>query len=586
MNDLTAVQSVEWTYDTGTYGKGLASTMTDPTGSTAYVYNRRGQLAREEKTIDGTTYVTAFDYDRDGQRSRIVYPSTRVVDFGHDFAGRPVSASSGGVTLVQSAAYLPFGPATQIVFGNGTARGMTYDARYRLGTHTLTGPGGTLAAWQYGHDAVGNITAITDLVDASWSRGFGYDEIHRLTSSTSGASLWGSAAWDYDAMGNLESQQVGTARSDAFSYATPTPKIASVSGLGGTDAVVYDVAGNEVVVGARSYAYAPRNHRAGAGVIEYAYDGRGVRTITEVSGSGISGWSIGERRYALYLPELSLLAETAITSGSAPGIEWEYVWFGGAPLAQINVATGAIHTYVTDHLGTPVLTTDASGAIDWRAELEPYGEVFTQREGSRHQPLRFPGQEAGPGEEYYNVFRWYRSRWGRYTQTDPIDFDGGDINLYRYAVNRPSGLSDPLGLRVRICCRPSVGRLNHCYIEQEVDGKRETWGLHNPNSGGLDLYFSDPSPTSSHRRDDPSDRGGTCESWREDCDGSLGQCIQRNFELYPVENYSEISAPTKFGSGRNSNTFVKCLAKKCGLSASRRTTGLAPGYYQPCPGGF
>ena len=147
--------------------------------------------------------------------------------------------------------------------------------------------------------------------------------------------------------------------------------------------------------------------------------------------------------------------------------------------------------------------------------------------------------------------------------------------------------ADPLGLKVRICCRPSVGKFDHCYIEEQRDGSRRTWGLHNKNETGAILYLDEPNPDTQLRREDPSDKGGTCESWREDCDGDLGKCLQKNFEKYPVEGYSEVSA--NLGgpfSGRNSNTFVKCLTKKCGLSAGPRVTGQAPGYNQPCRSGF
>jgi RHS repeat-associated protein len=67
--------------------------------------------------------------------------------------------------------------------------------------------------------------------------------------------------------------------------------------------------------------------------------------------------------------------------------------------------------------------------------------------------LRFPGQEAeqlgtganGVTERSYNVHRWYRAGWGRYTQADPIGLAGG-LALYSYAAGAPGSLVDPLGL--------------------------------------------------------------------------------------------------------------------------------------------
>ena len=111
----------------------------------------------------------------------------------------------------------------------------------------------------------------------------------------------------------------------------------------------------------------------------------------------------------------------------------ETLWFGGEPLAQINNSTGEVAYYFNDHLGTPILQTNQTAQVVWRAEYEPYGQVFTLRAGEgRHQPLRLPGQEAeqfdsganGVSERSYNIFRWYRAGWGRYTQADPVGLNG------------------------------------------------------------------------------------------------------------------------------------------------------------------
>jgi RHS repeat-associated protein len=157
--------------------------------------------------------------------------------------------------------------------------------------------------------------------------------------------------------------------------------------------------------------------------------------------------TINEARYSFYTPELQLLAETAYSTGPAKTIEYEYIWFGGQPMAQIETTTNTIHYYFNDHLGAPLLTTDASGAIDWRVQREPYGEIYSVLVGAnRHQSLGLPGQEEpdrGP-EASYNIFRWYRPGWGRYTQVDPLELRGG-INLFVYARTNPIFFKDPLG---------------------------------------------------------------------------------------------------------------------------------------------
>jgi RHS repeat-associated protein len=175
-------------------------------------------------------------------------------------------------------------------------------------------------------------------------------------------------------------------------------------------------------------------------------------------------------RYSLYSPEMNLLAETALSSRA---IAHEYVWFAGQPVAQMGAAAGETLWTHTDHLGTPVLQTDANAEVVWQVEYEPYGAVHAFRTGAdRYQPLRFPGQEAetfgaggtGVSERGYNIFRWYRAGWGRYTQVDPLGVHVGPISEglahpYLYVSGRPTRLYDDLGLfEMDDSCDPCIKR--------------------------------------------------------------------------------------------------------------------------------
>ncbi|MGH9457101.1 MAG: RHS repeat-associated core domain-containing protein [Thermoanaerobaculia bacterium] len=515
----TAAEMVSWTYDTGAFGIGRLARMDDPTGYTSYAWTRLGQLAREEKSVAGGIWATAFRYDLAGNRTSITYPSGRTVSSTYDFAGRPVTATAGATPLVTGATYLPFGPLTSLTYGNGTTKTMTYDARYRPMTNSLAGPLGTIAAYEYGYDPAGNITAITDLGDASYSRTFGYDDLHRLVTANTGASLWGTGTYQYDAMGNMTSLALG-GRTATFGYAGTTPKLTTVTENGVPESVQYDAAGNETLVGTTGSSYTARNSLYESEGLRYAYDGRGVRTVTEVLGSqgasllddpnvptvpasaakspvvipseakdlnrrdaveaetpsllgsiidrfferpalsfGVEAQFVtamtlppaGSRKVNVYLPELQLLSESEFTAGT-PVPAWDYVWFAGRPLAQIEVATGAIRWTFNDHLGTPVLQTDATGAVVWRLEQEPYGSEFAFRAGSAlPQPLRFPGQEVGlDSSRSYNVFRWYRGGRGRYSQADPMGLSDGP-NVYAYAAANPLFYIDPSGLKKCKC---------------------------------------------------------------------------------------------------------------------------------------
>lgn len=291
-------EGVTWTYDNataGAYGLGRLATMTDPSGSTAYAYERRGLLRSEGRSVQGNAYSLAYGYDANGNRSKLTYPSGMLVNYTFDFADRSFSASSGTTTFVSAAAYAPFGPETQISYGNGTTKTVTYDQRYRPTENRLSGTG-TIADYFYTEDGAGNIKSICAANPcptpvSPYDRTFGYDDLNRLTTATSGASLWGTGSYAYDAMGNMTSLTLGTARAATFTYmqnasAKNIPKLSSVTETGpGTRSVSYDAAGNESAVGPGTFSHSPRNLLAAGDGNTYAYDGRGLRAAVTTSTS-------------------------------------------------------------------------------------------------------------------------------------------------------------------------------------------------------------------------------------------------------------------------------------------------------------
>lgn len=492
-----ATETTTWTYDdtTSPYAIGRVSTMTDPAGATHYSYTRAGELRRESRLFTGTAgaSTTVFSYDPDGNRATIKYPSGSTAVYTHDYAGRPLSVTFAGQPVIISAAYAAFGPLQSLTFANGTTQTISHDNQYRIDTNELSDATGLLAKYDYAHDAKGNIIAIADMLNPAYDRTFTYDDLDRLTGASTGAALWRTAAIDYDVMGNLTALQLGDAesfrrRTLAFGYDGPTPRVATVTENGLERTVEHDAAGNETrSIVSRSYSARnflrrvdePSELSASEHWVEYGYDGRGVRVTRAESGLA--------RRFYTYLPELRLLAVTAddaanvwglrrggqsIVSLSTPlpvGRE-EIIWFGDRPVAQVGPARAAtpdpelarrrigtmsipadraFYFTVTDHLGTPVIQTDMAGAIVWQAEYEPYGAIWEMRVGKgSQQPLRFPGQETAMTwegqEEHYNIFRWYKSGWGRYSQADPIDQPSLE---YSYAIGNPVLHKDALGLK-------------------------------------------------------------------------------------------------------------------------------------------
>lgn len=584
-------EQVTWTYDdatAGRYGKGRTASMTDPSGSTDYFYERRGLLRSESRMIGSWSSSTDYAYDADGNRTKL-----GKFEYTYDFAGRQLSVARrdcptcSAVPLVSSASYLPFGPEKALVFANGTTQSKSYDARYQISENKLVAGLVTLLDHGYASDAAGNIASIHDLADSTYNRDFGYDDLNRLTSATSGTSLWGTGAYSYDAMGNMLASQLGD-RTESFTYNGTTPLIATTSEQGNTDIVEYDAVGNEldsvhypppgvlVTYPRNSIArlYSCRNLVAAVSTAkshppcgeppcrppfppptlteyDYTYDGRDVRV------SVVASDTFQETDY-VYTPELRLSQRRNATTGDSD----EFAWFNSHPVAQISSWSSAPLYTFTDHLGTPVILTDSAASVVWQVEYEPYGRVYQLRAGSAYedQPLRFEGQDVAPHsdqgtEESYNVFRWYEPAWGRYAQSDPIGLSGG-INPFAYVDDDPEDFVDPLGLRscgpgktafIKKMCgvaKAAATSACQCQVSLVNAGYETTWGdpkadsTKDNNWQGIHVtakYKGKSRPVRQPGRDDPDARvpinNSPAESWAQYC----ARCAEQklSFQNYP-----------------------------------------------------
>ena len=361
--------------------------------------------------------------------------------------GRPsrLTSSTHG-TLVSSATYTPLDQPLSRTTGNGVVQSWSYpNPDARLMQLTI----GSGFNRSYSYDSAGNVTGITDLLNAANTQSYGYDARDRLTSWTLGGTT---ATYAYNNIGNL-TNKAGT----AYTYpAAGTPRPHAPTSVGG-QAYSYDANGNLLSGGGRTYVWTADNRpvsiTTSSGTESYRYDADGNRTRR--SGGGVT---------RIYL-EGSKWEEQ--TGGGT--IRTSYL-FNGQVVAQRDSTGGAPVVYLHgDHLGSVGLTSSTGGTLSAVQEFDPWGTV---RSGASSATLRnYTGQYLdGTGLLFYNA-RYYDPVLARFISADsivpgagaltlaPLDSvatsawsagGGGpanpqDLNRYSYGLNNPLRYTDPTG---------------------------------------------------------------------------------------------------------------------------------------------
>ena len=135
-------------------------------------------------------------------------------------------------------------------------------------------------------------------------------------------------------------------------------------------------------------------------------------------------------------------------------VDHRLLW--GAAVDQILAdenSSGDVNWMLTDHQNTvrDIVqydeTTDTTAVVSHLA-YDAFGNVTTETDPSLdvfnvQYTARYFDEATGL---QYNNARWYDAVTGRWMSQDPIGFEAGDDNLYRYVLNQPTHLTDPSGL--------------------------------------------------------------------------------------------------------------------------------------------
>ena len=416
-------------------------------------------LKSETETAAGQSPNAVFyDYDVDGQRGNIIYPSGR--NYSYSYTGRNdlwyVKDNASGIYQV-SYRYGENGNVnlTKRYAGNS---GVVTDLSQRDGlnrvTHLEHRLAGTTRTLDYGYDVMGNITSVGR--DGGTPDSYQYDLARQLTGTALGNAT---TDFTFDANGNRTYGTWGAVPSpcddppcspidtdplagpyevnNLNQYTKAPPAIFGGSNI----TVTHDQKGNLSSFGSRSYVYDAQNRltkvmEGTTTLAQYWYDGLNRQITRNVNGAITyhvwDGWNLIEERgpgnalQNAYLYGAGEIVENVTTQ------QFYFQEVSGSTSHLSDAAGNLLEEYTYSGFGQPNFYNAAGGGINgsnYGVRHLFQGELWTQQTGLNDHRNR----QALPA-------------LGVFLQPDPIGFAGDPTNLYRYCGGDPMNRKDPFGL--------------------------------------------------------------------------------------------------------------------------------------------
>jgi RHS repeat-associated protein len=571
------------------------------------IYNGLDQLIQEYQAhsgavVTGTTPSVQYAYNElagGANNSRVVsmtYPNGRVLNYnyntGVDTAISRLSSISDSSATLESYKYLGLDtvverdhPQTNVNLTYISQTGGTGDAGdkyvgldrfdrlvdqnwYNTSTSTSTDE------FQYGYDQDGNVLYKSNIVDSVFSElyhasgaGNGYDNLNQLTGFARGtlsASQQGgqldtvtspstTEGWALDAMGNFTSVTLnGTPTSRTTNQQNEVTAVGSNSlTFDKNGNMTTDDQGHTLVLDAWNRLVVVKS---GSTTLEaYTYDGLG-RRITENPGTlqdiyFSSAWQVLEEDVAGSMQDQyvwSAVYVDAMTERDTPTqrlyVQQDANW---NVTALVNTSGSVVERYVYDPYGAVTYLTATWGSLSGSA----YAWHYLFQDGRQDQATRL----------YNFQHRDYSATLARWISADPLRYDAGDTNLYRFAADAPVDYVDPGGREVVIVLKTahSPGGLPvGTHITIVVKGTSA--GSITFNGGG---GFSSGSPNN------PKPHMGINVPQGQEYPVTTPQGMSPDEELKALmESYMLLHQVPYSATGPNSNTYANQLLKLSGFT--------------------
>lgn len=433
-------------------------------GSTASITNYSGYdslgrvLSSQQITGGAPPYIFTYQYLLGGQLSYEKYPSGRDFIYEYNNTGQPKSLAKGTVAgactngncYASGLTYAAHGAMKAATFGS-LPQTLSYNSQLQLTKITA----GTLWWLTNTYSATQNNGNITDQeVNATGAHGvdvtahFQYDTLNRLSSITEGGAGTVLQTYEYDSVGNRWFDQSHTNFRASQTLAPVSP-------------AWYDGFTNRIVGQGVTFQYDSGNNSVGPGNLT----GMGIYTMTYDAEGRLKSAANGSSTTQYTYDGDGRRVQKQVGTGTPT----TFVYDAGGELAAEYGGAGAgtsTQYLVTDHLGTPRLIVDGTGAVLALHDYTPFGEEIMATIAGRTGPyggpdgvdLQFTGKERDgelsssslpDGLDYFGA-RYMSPAQGRFTSPDPVNAGAHLVNpqswnAYAYVNNRPLSLVDPNG---------------------------------------------------------------------------------------------------------------------------------------------
>ncbi|MEQ1698414.1 MAG: FG-GAP-like repeat-containing protein [Hyphomicrobiaceae bacterium] len=431
----------------------------DPNNGVARLTYGYDSLDRRTVVTDETGATHRYAYDRNDRVVSVTAPSGKSVGHAYDAGDRPTKY------------FWPNGLRSQLAYDTGAASGKTGRLTSIARGLDGAGAGGSalnqlLGTFSFGYESRGNLASIAEPLR---TRSFTYDALERLTKveepRPAPALPVTTETYTLDAEGNRIASQLS-----AFHVTAPANRLIEDANA----AYEYDADGNMVTKTIKAtgkqwrFAYdafdrliaAERYASAGATGyetrVEYTHDGLNNRlTRRELDATGSA---LKETSYHHDLNDIDSIVEITTASNGARtkkrswftrnGTDNIYMVTPGAQATPFDpISAGTSSLYVSaDQVGSIRVLSDDAQQIIAQYDYDSFGNMLTNVDGVQPQPYRYTARlwDSTTGLYHYRA-REYDPVLGRFLQEDPIGFESGDMNIYRYVGGNPLRYRDPSG---------------------------------------------------------------------------------------------------------------------------------------------